>query len=300
MLIQLLPMILVACLGFGLRRAGVLHSGDVKTIGKLLTTLVLPAVILRALATATFALELIYLPLSALVVVVGLTAIAFVGVWWFKWDKPKAGALMTTFPTFEGGAVGYPIMLLTFGDVGLSRIVLFDLAQAIYLFTVVYCLSAWFGQAGVTARAVVLKLAQTPFFWAIVLGLILNALGWMNEMLMGLLDIAEGSFLLLVLLLLGMEFQVQLASVGRYALLVLAKIGCGLGLGWAVTQAFGLQGVEQAAVLAGAALPPSLLTLLFAQENDLDTRFVISFISAAVPLYLAIVTPLIAHLALSP
>ncbi|MBD1918324.1 MULTISPECIES: AEC family transporter [Cyanophyceae] len=300
MLIQLLPMILVACLGFGLKRAGVLHSGDARTIGKLLTTLVLPAVILRALATATITPELIYLPLSALVVVVGLTAIAFVGVWWFKWDKPKAGALMTTFPTFEGGAVGYPIMLLTFGDLGLSRIVLFDLAQAIYLFTVVYCLSAWFGQAGVTGRAVALKLAQTPFFWAIVLGLILNALGWMNEVLLGLLNIAEGSFLLLVLLLLGMEFQVQLASVGRYALLVLAKIGCGLSLGWAVTQAFGLQGVEQAAVLAGAALPPSLLTLLFAKENDLDTRFVISFISTAVPLYLAIVIPLLVHLSLSP
>lgn len=300
MLIQLLPMILVAFIGFGLRRAGVLHSSDAKAIGKLLTTLAIPAVILRALATTSITPNLIYLPLSALVVVLGLTAIAFVGVWWFKWDKPKAGALMTTFPTFEGGAVGYPIMLLTFGDVGLSRIVLFDLAQEIYLLTVVYCLSAWFGQAGVTGRIIALKLAQTPFFWAIVLGLTMNSLGWTNEVLLGLLNIVGDSFLLLVLLLLGMEFQIQLSSVGRYLLLALAKIGCGLSLGWTATQLFGLQGVEQAAVLAGAALPPSMLTLLFAQENNLDTRFVISFISAAVPLYLAVITPLIAHLSLSP
>lgn len=299
MLIHLLPMILIACLGWGLGRAGVLRSSDAKTIGKLLTTLALPAVILRALATATITPDLIYLPLSALVVVLGLTAIAFLGVRCLKWEKATAGALMTTFPTFEGGAVGYPIMLLTFGDAGLSRMVLFDLAQAIYLLTVVYGLSAWFGQAGITGRAVALKLAQTPFFWAIVLGLILNALDLGNGVLLGLLNIAGDSFLLLVLLLLGMEFQVQLSSVGRFALLALAKIGCGLGLGWAATQAFGLQGVEQAAVLAGAALPPSLLTLLFAQENNLDTRFAISFISAAVPLYLALVTPLLAHLALS-
>jgi hypothetical protein len=300
MLIQLLPMILVAFIGFGLRQAGVLRASDAKTIGKLLTNLALPAVILRALAMASITPDLIYLPLSALIVVLGLTAIAFLGVRWLKWEKPRAGALMTTFPTFEGGAVGYPIMLLTFGDVGLSRIVLFDLAQAIYLLTVVYCLSAWFGQAGVTGRAVAQKLAQTPFFWAIVLGLMVNALGWTNDLLLGLLNIAGDSFLLLVLLLLGMEFQVQLPSVGRYILLALAKITCGLILGWAATQAFGLQGVEQAAVLAGAALPPSMLTLLFAQENHLDTRFVISFISAAVPLYLAVVTPLLAHLSLSP
>lgn len=228
MLIQLLPMILLGCIGFGLRQAGILNSSDAKTIGKLITTLALPAVILRALATATITPDLIY------------------------------------------------------------------------LLTVVYCLSAWFGRSGVTGRAILLKLAQTPFFWAIVLGLALNVLGWTNEVLLGLLNIAGGSFLLLVLLLLGMEFQMQLSSAGRYLLLALAKIGCGLGLGWAATQVFGLQGVEQAAVLAGAALPPSMLTLLFAQENQLDTRFVISFISAAVPLYLAIVTPLLAHLSLSP
>lgn len=300
MLMQLLPMIWVALIGFGLRQAGVLGSSDAKTIGKLLTHLALPAVILRSLATATITPDLIYLPLSALVVVLGLTAIAFLGVRWLKWEKAKAGALMTTFPTFEGGAVGYPVMLLTFGDGGLSRIVLFDLAQAIYLLTVVYCLSAWFGQAGVTGRAVALKLAQTPFFWAIILGLTVNACGWTNELMMSLLNIAGGSFLLLVLLLLGMEFQVELSSVGRYLLLALAKIICGLLLGWAATHAFGLQGVEQAAVLAGSALPPSMLTLLFAQENHLDTRFVISFISVAVPLYLAVVTPLLAQLALSP
>jgi predicted permease len=236
MLIQLLPMILVAFIGFGLRQTGVLDSSDAKTIGKLLTSLALPAVILRALATATITPELIYLPLSALGVVLGLTVIAFIGVHWLKWEKAKAGALITTFPTFEGGAVGYPIMLLAFGDVGLSRIVLFDLAQAVYLLTVVYCLSAWFGQAGVTGRAVVMKLAQTPFFWAIVLGLAVNAMGLGNEMLLGLLDIAGGSFLLLVLLLLGMEFQIQLSSVGLHLLIALAKITCGFSSGWRATK----------------------------------------------------------------
>lgn len=101
--------------------------------------------ILRALATATMTPDLIYLPLAALVVGLGLTEIAFLGVRWLKWEKARAGALMTTFPSFKGGAIGYLIMLLTFGGVGLSRIVLFDLAQAIYLLTVVYCLAAWFG-----------------------------------------------------------------------------------------------------------------------------------------------------------
>ncbi|MGG6241217.1 AEC family transporter [Nodosilinea sp. AN01ver1] len=296
MLVQLLPMVLVCCLGYGLKRAGVLGPGEAKTIGLLLTRLVLPAVILKALATATLTPELIYLPLSALVVVLGLTLVALVALRWLGWEKARAGALITTFPTFEGGAVGYPLMLLAFGETGLSRIVLFDLAQAIYLLTVVYGLSAWFGQAGVTARAVATKLAQTPFFWAILLGLVMNALGLNHGVVLSLLDIVANSFLLLVLLVVGMEFELQLAGSWVYLLVAIAKIGGGLGLGWVVVTAFGLDGVERAAVLVGAALPPSLLTLFFTQENGLDTRFAISLISVAIPLYLVVMVPLLAQL----
>ncbi|WP_071527183.1 AEC family transporter [Nodosilinea nodulosa] len=297
MLVQILPMVLVCCIGYSLKRAGVLGPPEAEVIGKLLTHLALPAVILKALATAELSPDLIYLPLSALVVVLGLTAIGLLANRWLRWEKVKAGALMTTFPTFEGGAVGYPLMLLAFGEVGLSRIVLFDLAQAIYLLTVVYCLSAWFGQTGVTTGAVVKRLGQTPFFWAILLGLLLNGLGITHGVVLGLLDILGNSFLLLVLLVIGMEFEVPRRGGYLYLLVALAKIGCGLGLGWVAVTAFDLHGVERSAVLVGAGLPPSLLTLFFAQENGLETSFVISFISVAIPLYLVVMTPMLGRLA---
>lgn len=293
MLLQLMPMILVVLIGYGLKRTGLLQAADARTIGKLLTHLALPAIIFKALVTASLTPDLIYLPLSALVVVLGLTLIGWLGASWLKEDRATTGALITTFPTFEGGAVGYPLMLLVFGEVGLSRLVLFDLAQAIYLLTVVYGLSTWYGQGNITVPEVVQKLARTPFFWAILLGLGGNVLGLNSGLVLDLVNLIGGSFLPLVLLLLGLEFQVEMASVGFYGLLALAKIGSGLGLGWLVATAFGLSGVELAAVLVGAALPPSMLTLLFAQENQLNTRFIISLISVAIPLYVLIITPLL-------
>jgi malate permease and related proteins len=289
---QTLPLVLVCLVGVGLRSMGVLRSHDTRTISKLLTHLALPAVILKALATATITPDLIYLPLSALVVVVGLTLIAALLTTGRSWKRATRGALITTFPTFEGGGVGYPLMLLAFGEVGLSRIVLFDLAQAIYLLTVVYCLSAWFGQSGVTLRAVVVKLLSTPFFWAIILGLLFNLLGMSQGLVISFLDIVGSSFLLLVLLLLGLEFQVNPSSLGLYSLLAGLKLVCGLTLGWLAATLFGLSGVERTAVLLGAALPPSMLTLLFAQENHLDVPCTASFISVAIPLSL-VVLPLI-------
>jgi hypothetical protein len=62
--------------GFGLRRVGFLGPQDQETLGKLLTHLAIPAVIIKALATATITADLIALPLSALGVVLGLTLIA--------------------------------------------------------------------------------------------------------------------------------------------------------------------------------------------------------------------------------
>jgi predicted permease len=290
MLIQLLPLLLICILGAALKRWGLLQPHDTQPLSRLLTTLALPAVILKALTTATITPDLIYLPMAALIVVMGLTLISLGAAYWLKGDRTVVGALVTAFPTFEGGGVGYPLMLLTFGEVGLSRLVLFDLAQAIYLLTVVYCLSAWFGAAGVTLGTMVRSLARTPFFWAIAVGLVFNALGLRPPLLLNTLDIAGNSFLLLVLLLLGMEFQVTLSSIGYYMVLAGAKIGLGLGLGWLVSEALGLGGLEQTAVIVGASLPPSMLTLIFAREHHLDTRAVISFISVAVPLYLVVIS----------
>ncbi|XGB41325.1 MAG: hypothetical protein LVS60_13580 [Nodosilinea sp. LVE1205-7] len=104
------------------------------------------------------------------------------------------------------------------------------------------------------------------------------------------LQIPAAGFLLLVLLLLGMTFRVDCSSLPLYGGLALAKVICGLGLGWLASRLFGLQDLEQTVVLLGAALPPSLLTILFCQEHHLETRFTVGFISMAVPLYLIVIT----------
>mgnify|MGYP006266818011 FL=1 len=296
MVLKVLPLVLIWLAGYGLRRQGVLQPQDGQTIAKLISTLALPALILKALATATITPDLIYLPLVGLAVAVALTAIAFLWARWRRWDRITTGTFITVFASFEGGSVGYTLMLLAYGDEGLSRMVLFDLALAVYMLTVVYSLSAWFGQGEGNPRQVLLQLGQTPFFWAIILGLGLNLLQLHPPLIIDTLDRIGSSFLLLILLLLSLEFQISPTAMGGQLGLVLLKTTCGLAFGALAVASLGLTGSSQAAVLVGAALPPSMLSLLFTRQNHLDTGLASGLVSVGIPFSLVVLTLLLAVL----
>ncbi len=283
MLEKILPLVIIFFAGYLLRKLKVLKPEDTKVLGKLLANLVLPAIVFKSLYTAQIEPDLLYLPVAAFLVVSSLTAIAWFSLRFLKCDRIRQGALLTTFPTFEGGVIGYPFMFLTFGELGLSRIVLFDLAQVFFLFTVVYFLSCQFGQTKFEVKQGISNLFQTPIIWAILLALILKAFGFHSSLLLDSLSIIENSFFFLILILLSLEFHLDLSYFKLCLFTTLAKTFCGAGLGWLAAMIFGFVGVEKVAVIVGSSLPPSMLTLIFAEKNNLDTKFVANLLSIALP-----------------
>ncbi len=283
MLEKILPLVIIFFAGYLLKKLKVLGQEDTKVLGKLLGNLVLPAIVFKSLYTAQIEPNLLYLPVAALLVVSSLTLIAWFSLRFLNCDRLRKGALITTFPTFEGGVIGYPFMFLTFGELGLSRIVLFDIAQVVFLFTVVYFLSCQFGQTRFEVKQGIGNLVKTPIIWAILLALILKAIGFHNSLLLNSLSIIENSFFFLILILLSLEFHLDLSYLKLCWLTTLAKTFCGAGLGWLAAMIFGLTGVERVAVIVGSSLPPSMLTLIFAEKNHLDTKFVANLLSIALP-----------------
>ena len=283
MLEKILPLVIIFFAGYLLKKLKVLGSGDTKVLGKLLANLVLPAIVFKSLYTAQLEPNLLYLPLAAFLVVSSLTLIAWLSLRFFNCDRIRQGALLITYPTFEGGAIGYPFMFLTFGELGLSRIVLFDLAQVVFLFTVVYFISCQFGQAKFEIKQGVGNLLKTPIIWAIVLAIVFKTMGFQSSLLLDSLSIMENSFFFLVLILLSLEFHLDLSYFKLCLFTTLAKTFCGAGLGWIAAIIFGFTGVEKIAVIVGSSLPPSMLTLIFAEKNNLDTKFVANLLSIALP-----------------
>lgn len=254
---------------------------DSNIFSKLLINVVVPIVIIDSFYKATLEFDLIYLPLAALIVVVSLTFFGYIFSRLLMLKNKTRGSFITIFPTLEGGTIGYAFMLAAFGEIGLSRIVLFDAANAIYLFIVVYFISCILGGTNMSVRESVVKIFKTPLIWAIFIGIFLNLIGFQNIFVSNLFDVIGKGFLFLVMIFLGLEFQPSISSLKLPFITIGIKTAIGLLLGVVVSMIFGLGGVERIAVIIGSSLPPSIITLIFAKENNLDVEYTANLISVA-------------------
>ena len=77
---------------------------------------------------------------------------------------------------------------------------------------------------------------------------------------------------------------------------ILLKTTAGLFIGLALSNLFSFSGVERAAVIVGASLPPSFITLIFSQENNLDNKYVANLLSISIPFALIFLSLLVGFL----
>lgn len=285
-------MLLIFLASFILKRRGVFEESDSGFVGDLLVYIVVPAVIVDSFSGVEISADLAFLPLSALIVVSGLLASGFVLSRYLNWSEPELDAFRVTLPTLEGGTIGYSFMLAAFGEEGLSKIVLFDFMNAVFLFTVVYYVSGRLGENSHSLKKSVLKIFKSPLIWAIPLGFILNLTGFENALLSELLSMTGDALLFLVMVLLGLSIDIEKFSIKFPAKVLSIKAVIGLSLGLICVEIFGLTGLSRKAVILGSLLPPTILAVVFAKENNLDTERVSEIVTTGLIISI-IVLPLI-------
>lgn len=126
------------------------HLGEI-TINKLsslITYVLLPAIIINAMASLDISAEQMKLPLSNILWVLIMAAISMVGCYLLNYSKARAGSLVTAFCSLEGGSIGLVLMLILYAHHQyLAEFFLFDITHAVMLFTVTYfiayCLLLW-------------------------------------------------------------------------------------------------------------------------------------------------------------
>jgi len=291
-----LPLVAIFLAGYLLKRAGVLKREDAGTLFQLLAYLVVPAAIVSSFTKVRLSLDLASLPLIAVGITSVLLGLGFLIAKGLGLTGARRGAFIISFPSLEGGTIGYAFMFAAFGELGLSRIVLFDFGNALWEFTVLYFIAILLGQEaqdrrGAVGRAV-RQILKNPFLWAEVVGIALNIAHVENLYLDNFLGYLAAPLPIVAMLFLALKFELAKADFRLPIITVVLKLAAGLGLGALAVHLFGLTGMERMAVLVGATLPTSIMAILFAERAKLDTNYVASLLALAIPIDLAVVTVL--------
>lgn len=278
-----LPLLFLFLIGFFLKKKGILHKQNGRILGNILIYIVIPAIIINALSNVPINNSLLILPAIAIILVSLLLCFGYLLSWILRLSGKRKSSFILCFPTLEGGSIGYSFMLLAFGAIGLSKIVIFDLGNSIFLYTIIFPLASFLGEGKQKSPLQFIgKFAQNPIIWALLIGFLFDILHIHFQLLSNFLTITGSALLLLVMVLLGLEFEFSLDSFKLPLLNIILKTGIGLFLGLLLSLVFNLKGIDKATVLVASTLPPSILNIVLATDYELDIRYTANLISLAI------------------
>jgi predicted permease len=161
----IVPIILIAAVGFIF---GKFRKVNYKTLADLIIYVTAPALALTMLSRQQMGVrEIATIAFAAVVVILAVGAISFLLFKVIKLKVPVGVYLPIMF--MNSGFIGYPLALFTLGELGFSRALIFDITNAILIFTLgVYLVSRG------KDRWQILKI---PFVYAAIIGISLSFAG---------------------------------------------------------------------------------------------------------------------------
>lgn len=254
------PVLLVSLIGYGWVRRGLAFDQDFVTA--MVTQIGAPALVFVTLARSS--LSLADISRSGLATLACLITFAVVGVVGLRLAKLRLPVFLPSLLFPNVGNMGLPVCLFAFGERGL--------ALAMVYFTICTVAQFTLGPAIAMGRLDPRRLARVPFLYAAVAAVACAQAGIvLPAWIVNTLTLVGNLTVPLMLLGLGAALaSFRPSSLGRQVTMALARLGLGVGVGWAVAQAFGLDGAERGVLIIQSAMPAAVFNYLFARLYDND------------------------------
>lgn len=282
-LLTLLPIFVYFLIGVLLRMLGAASREQAAFLFRLVFFVALPALVFPAIAGAELTGRTILLPVSGFAVnlVCAMAAILYARL--RKLENYRAGAVVLG-AGITNMLFSFPFILSVLGEGALADAILYDLGNAMFVGTVAYSISLYFGEAASSsAISFLFKTLRAPIFLSIAAALLVNAFRldvppFVNDILVPLGSATTP----LVLIAIGISFSTQGIS-GRLTLVTVSlRMLLGLILGLAIVSLLGFEGVTAAVVVVAAAAPIGFSSPSLASVGNLDTEQAAAALSVSV------------------
>lgn len=243
----------------------------------------LPALAFHSITHTHLSREIIYLPIAAVVVIAIVTAVA----WLYTRTKPMSqrdkGTLILGSMSMNA-AFAIPFVLLFFGSEAMAYAILFDLGNALVVFTACYFVAFHYGDNALPTKQVIVRIFKSPLLHIVSLAIACSLLEWrLPEPYAGAM-LSFGSLTGPLLLLgMGVLFTPKAHHVKPASLIIGLRMFGGLA---AMLLVMPLLDVEDHAIMAGmvmvAAAPMGMTSLSYGLISGLDTKLLASAISISI------------------
>lgn len=279
----LLPIFVYFLIGFLLRYLGLANREHAAFLFRLGFYVTLPALVFLAIAEAELTSRTILLPIAGITVNLSCAIAAIFYVRITKLHNYRAGAVVLGASIMNTLFV-FPFVLSVMGKSALAEAILFDLGNAVFVGTLAYSISLYYGNAEAeSATYYFLKTARAPIFMAVAAALIVNTLQLsVPAVANNVLSPLGSATIPLVLIGVGISFSTAGLSAHLTVATLLLRMLLGMIVGVVTVWAFGFAGVTAAAVILLAAAPIGFNTVALASIGKLDTEQAAAALSISV------------------
>jgi predicted permease len=268
--------------GFIARRAGWLKPPQAGFMLRLVINVGLPAMFIADVSRIELRADLIALPASSLLIMLATWGLSLLLGRALHLSRVEQGTATIASMSINNGFL-FPFVLAVWGAAGFGQLALFDLGHVLGQSFLVYAIAATYGGHATGFTAILRRVLAFPPLWALVVALLLNASGaslpdWLSMPL----RLVGQMILLLVIVALGVLFDVTLLRDRRVPAIVLLRMAVGLLLGWLCVQAFDLTGLTRSVVLLGAAAPIGFNAVVLSHTEKLNRELAASAASVSV------------------
>ena len=279
----LLPIFAYFLIGFLLRIFGLARSEQAAFLYRLVFYVTLPALVFISIANAELSRRTALLPVAGITINLICASAAILHVRVTKLDSHRAGAVVLGAGIMNTLFV-FPFILAVLGQAALADAFLFDLGNAIFVGTIAYSISLYFGKtAGESAASYLFKTIRAPIFVAIAAALIVNTFQIaVPPILNNILSPLGAAAMPLVLIAVGISFSTAGLSGPLIITTTLLRMLLGLMAGLLIAWLFGFTGVTAAVIVVLAAAPIGFNSVALASIGKLDTEQAAAALSMSV------------------
>jgi len=279
---KIVPLILAFFLGVFAKRLKMLSKADAPILLKFVLNISLPALTILAITNVAISPDMLLIPGLAMIVVVCMYFISQGANTLLKLPRPMFGSFLVG-TMIMNTAYALPFFHAAFGDEGLARASLFDIGNTFMIFTFTYFNAIKYGDNPHTDKIAWGKFLKLAPLWAMLIAFTIKALGIkLNPIAVNFLNLVGLPTTPLVMVALGLYFSPRIKNIGKAFLAIFIRMGLGLGIGFALSQVLGLQGLTAVTVTVCAALPIGFNTLIFANLENMDREFAATMVSFSI------------------